>query len=251
MVDDSNTTKPRPAEDEAMGRLFKEELDAHLFDGLALDNDKKKEWMDMIQQTETVQVRTNWWTSGRKRLVSGAVAAALMLGIGIPLFLSNNPIPLPGTEITVPGTQPPDPGTSGGIVDPGSSELSPLVTEQVGSLEEAEEKFGEPIRLPEAMPEGYELVEIAAVGYPGESPLRVHFQYESGEDGYLTFSVDKQDAVYPGDLFSAIDLGDAEGMIYAQPTLTELFWKVGDIQYSIVGTINEAQATALASSTLA
>ncbi|WP_157272778.1 hypothetical protein [Paenibacillus daejeonensis] len=206
----------------------------------------------MINQTEAAAPKKSWWTAGRKRVVTGAVAAAIMLGIGIPLFQNIDPVPVPGSGISQPeGTVEPAPGTNGGAAGPGNlTEVSPLVTEVVGTLEEAEAAFGGPIVLPDGLPQGYELKEIATVGYPGEDALRVHFQYEAEGDGHLTFSVDKQEAVYPEDLFTTIELGGTEGQVFAQPALTELFWKLDDIQYSLMGTLTEEQAVALAQSTL-
>lgn len=249
-------------EDERLGRELRQELDTHVFQGVELSADQKKEWMNMIKQQTQVsqapqapqvpqvsqapQTSASWWTAGRKRLVTGAVAAALLLGIGIPLLQDTGTGLLPGTDVTQPGsTVEPGPGTS-----VGGSELSQLVTENPGSLEEAEAKLGAPIRLPEGMPAEYKLVEIASSGYPGEAAIRVHFQYETADGGYLTFSVDKQDATFPTDLFTDIDLGGATGQVFAQPALTELYWKVGELQYSLVGTLTETQAAALASSTI-
>jgi|GEM_PF-1327594 len=254
--EDNNNSDPRSPEDERLGRELRQELDTHVFQGVELGADQKKEWMNMIKQQtqapqvpqvpQTPQTSASWWTAGRKRLVTGAVAAALLLGIGIPLLQDTGTGLLPGTDVTQPGsTVEPGPGTS-----VGGSELSQLVTENPGSLEEAEAKLGAPIRLPEGIPAEYKLVEIASSGYPGEAAIRVHFQYESADGGYLTFSVDKQEATYPPDLFTDIDLGDATGKVFAQPALTELYWKVGELQYSLVGTLTEAQAAALASSTI-
>ena len=248
----SHEADARTEEDMALGQRFKSELDTHLFEDIELDSNTKKEWMNMIHQTEAAAPKASWWTAGRKRMVTGAVAAAIMLGIGIPLFQSGDSVPIPGPGISQPGgTVEPAPGTNGGAAGPGNfTEVSPLVTEVVGSLEEAEVAFGRPILLPEGLLQGYELKEIAAVGYPEEDALRVHFQYEATDGGHLTFSVDKQEAVFPEELFTTVELGGTEGQVFAQPTLTELFWKLDDIQYSLMGTLTEEQAVALAQSTL-
>ncbi|GBF77619.1 hypothetical protein PA598K_06176 [Paenibacillus sp. 598K] len=254
-----NYNDPRGPEDERLGRELRQELETHVFQGVELGADQKKEWMNMIKQQTQVsqapqapqvsqapQTSASWWTAGRKRLVTGAVAAALLLGIGIPLLQDTGTGLLPGTDVTQPGsTVEPGPGSS-----VGGSQLSQLVTENPGSLEEAEAKLGAPIRLPEGIPAEYKLVEIASSGYPGEAAIRVHFQYETADGGYLTFSVDKQDATFPTDLFTDIDLGGATGQVFAQPALTELYWKFGELQYSLVGTLTEAQAATLASSTI-
>ncbi|MDQ6421672.1 DUF4367 domain-containing protein [Paenibacillus sp. LHD-117] len=147
---------------------------------------------------------------------------------------------------SAPGEYPIDsvPPTNEGTV---GSELSQLVTTSLASVEEARSAFGEGLLVPSFVPEGFALSEMAAVGLEGEPARDVLFTYNSGEKT-VTFSTSRMPAVFPQELFSPTQVGGADGYVFEQPELVELYWMSDGVQYGIVGNLSAEDAMKLAES---
>lgn len=146
----------------------------------------------------------------------------------------------------------PGPGASSGITDtppPAGSELSQLTTVPVSTPQEARKLFGNDLLLPTQPPAGYTLSRIEATGM-GDDVSRIVLFYEAGGKE-VTFMADRSEAFIPVDMFTAIDVNGASGLVFAQPEMTELFWQQDGVQYAISGQLTQDEALELAGSVAA
>lgn len=202
----------------------------------------KKE-MRMDQQTEKTRRRSlvprSW------RLGAAVAAVAILIGSGYALVQSQNQSQ--NQNLAIPGGQPSASQPSGGTGAASGSELSSLVTTPLSSAEDAKAAFGEDLRLPAAAPEGFELTERVAVGEAGQPARDIVLTYAAG-DKTLTFSASRMTAAFPTDLFTPVQVGEADGFVFEQPELVELYWIVDSVQYSIVGPVSADSALQIAGS---
>ncbi|MFC4099035.1 hypothetical protein [Paenibacillus xanthanilyticus] len=219
-------------------RQFREESDDMLFSGMDMSEQLKRSIRQEAAGEKAPRKRSfaKSWKVG----AAGLVAAA-MIAVAIPL-LDQPSVPAPGNQVAenVPPT-PNNGGTAG-------SEVSQLTTTKLGSIEDARAAFGEGLRLPTVVPQGYALTEMTAVGMPGQPARDILFTYASGEKT-VTFSASRMAPAYPAELFAKTKVGDAEGAIFEQPGMTELFWTVDDIHYGVTGPITGEEAMKVAEST--
>lgn len=175
----------------------------------------------------------------RKAWIIGmsAVAAAAILIMGYPM-MQQPTVPAP-IQDPAGSVQPPIGGASG-------SQLSPLVTATLGSVEEAKAAFGDGLLVPNVMPEGYTLADIQTVS-EGDVVRDVVITYATG-DKAITFTASRNQAVFPADLFTKTEVNGFEGLVYEQPAFTELYWMESSIQYSIMGPITGEDAMKAAES---
>jgi anti-sigma factor RsiW len=169
-------------------------------------------------------------------LGSAALVAAVTIVAGYPL-LQQPAAPSPGEQAAAPPS-------NGGTV---GSDLSRLITTPASSPEEAKAAFGDDLRLPTAVPEGYTLSEIVVTGEQGQPARDVVFTYSSGERS-ATFVASRSPASFPADLFSKTEVNGVEGFVFAQPGMTELFWTEEGIQYSVTGPLDAGAAMRFAQS---
>ncbi|MHA7966408.1 DUF4367 domain-containing protein [Paenibacillus sp. CAU 1782] len=255
---------------------YKEESDNYLFGDMAMDDKLKQSIrekagikggsiMTKIQGNSINQKANNDSRETRRgsfmtrnRWISGIAAAALVVTVAI-----SAPQLFPGdgngsTVVQNPGTGQntiSNPGDGGSVTTPGDgasggSSLSPLVTVEVGSTEEAKTLFGSDLLAPSFVPEGFQLSKIEATGMKeGENTAvtRIVYIYKAGEQEF-TFMVDRADAVIPMEFFSDTEVAGAEAYVFAQPNMTELYWKNGGLQFSVVGSISEEASLAVAES---
>jgi len=163
------------------------------------------------------------WMAG-----AAAVVAAVVIIAGYPMLQQTNvPAPAASPSASLPAA-------SGGAA---GSELSPLVTTPLGSVEDAKAGFGPDLLVPKALPEGFSLTKMETVGMENEPARDVIFTYVSG-DKTVTFVASRSPAAFPAELFTKTQVGDADGFVFAQPELTELFWTKDGIQYSVTGQLS-------------
>ncbi|WP_309119445.1 hypothetical protein [Paenibacillus sp.] len=221
--------------DRKLRQQFREESDEMLFTNIEMSEDLKAKVRRAAAAEKAVR-RTAFpksWTMG-----TAALAAAVMLLIGYPM-VQQPAAPAPGDNPAV--SEPP---SNGGAV---GSELSPLITTPLGTVEEAEAAFGPVLLVPNALPKGFALSEIVAVGMEGEPARDAIFTYVSGEKT-LTFVASRLPAAFPAEMFSKTTVGDAGGFVFEQPGLTELFWTANGIHYSVTGQISGEEALQVAES---
>jgi len=212
------------------------ESDELLFAGMAL-NDRVKD--SIRKQAAADHNRRRFaiprsWIGGMT-----AIAAAILLIVAIPVLQqASDQAPAENTADSLP---PANGGSAAG------SELSQLTTTPLGSADEAKAAFGQGLLVPNAGPEGYELADITAVGMEGEPARDVIFTYAAGEKT-VTFTASRNPAAFPADLFSPVKVDGADGFVYEQPGLIELFWVRDGIQYAITGPLTGEEAMRLAES---
>ncbi|MBD2847360.1 DUF4367 domain-containing protein [Paenibacillus sp. IB182496] len=243
-----------------LGRTLKRELDSILFEEMEMTADMKRQIVQTAQSgsqgqgaqimqgvqgardarraTEAEQARKKRaWT--KPWLFGGVIAAALVLAIGLPMLQQPSPgLPPNSGPIGAPGEGGNDTG----------SQLSQLIETQHASAEEAKAAFGPEMLAPTLVPEGYALQKIVSSAMKGEAARMVVFFYETADGKPLTFMVDRQEAAFPMNAFTPVDVNGAEGLVYEQPELVELYWMVDGVQYGITGAITAEEALAMAES---
>lgn len=221
--------------DDRLRESFRQEADRTLFLQLDLSDEIKRNIRRQASAVTTARrpVLPRTWITG-----AVALAAAIMIITGFPM-LQHPAIPAP-TEQTA---EPPVSSNTGAA----GSELSSLITTTLGSVDEARSAFGDGLHVPTALPSGFQLSEITAAGEQGKPARDVIFAYVSGQDSF-TFVASRMAAAFPQDLFTATKVGGADGFVFEQPELVELFWMQDGIQYSIVGNLSAEEALMAAES---
>lgn len=227
--------------DHKLRRHIREESDTMLFANMELSERTKRQIREQAGSEQAGKAEK----PGRRSIVprawrmgTAAAVAAIMIVSGYAL--------LQQPDATAPGGQPSasQPSSNGAI---SGSELSSLVTTPLGSAEAAKTAFGEGLRLPAAAPEGFTLSEMVAVGEGGQPTRDIVLTYAAG-DKTLTFTASRMTAAFPADLFTPVKVGDAEGFVFEQAELTELYWSVDGVQYSVIGPITADGALQIAGS---
>ncbi|TYP74560.1 hypothetical protein [Paenibacillus methanolicus] len=218
-------------------RQFREESDDMLFSGMEMSEQLKRRIRQEAVGGKAVRKRTlaTSWKVG----AAGLVAAAMIV-VAIPL-LDQSSVPAPGNQVAenVPPAQ-----NHGGAA---GSDVTQLTTTPLGSIDEAKAAFGEGLRLPTVVPQGYALKEMSAVGMPGQPARDILFTYASGEQT-VTFTASRMAPAYPAELFTKTKVGDAEGAIFEQPGMTELFWTADGVHYGVTGPITGEEAMKVSTS---
>ncbi|WP_217596847.1 DUF4367 domain-containing protein [Cohnella sp. GbtcB17] len=232
------------------------EADDVLFSNLELTDRLKQNIRQKAASAQTGRRRRsrNVWAAG-----VAAAALAVFLMVGLPtLQHTSAPAPAQSPIGASPST---DAGNAGNVGNAGNnagsagnagaagSELSQLVSTSYATAEEAKAAFGASMLAPEAGPEGFTLKDIQGAGMAGE-PLRdVIFSYASASgDKTITFTASRMAAAFPADMFTATQVNGNDGFVFAQPTLTELYWMEDGIQYGIVGHVTSEEAMKIAES---
>jgi hypothetical protein len=261
--------------EQRLSEQYKAESDSYIFGDMAM-NDKLKQSireragikggsvMERIQ-AESINQGVNRKDGksnrgpfiSRYRWISGIAAAVLVVTVAISapqLFTGGGDgqtvVQDPGAgqgTITEPG--------SGSVTTPGNeasggTSLSPLVTVEVGSTEEAKGLFGNDLLVPAFVPQGFQLSKIEATGMKeGENTAvtRIVYFYQAGEKEF-TYMVDRAEAVIPMEFFIDTEVAGSKAYVFAQPNMTELYWKNGGLQFSVVGGISEEASLAVAES---
>lgn len=224
--------------DHKLSKKFREESDEMLFADIAFSERLKH----TIRQQAAAKKKGPRRFLFSKSWMNGvaAMAAAIVLVAGILAYQGPSaqaPAPNQVSDGNAPAT---NEGVSG-------SELSQLVTNKLNTAEEARQAFGQGLLVPSDWPEGFVLQEISSVGMPGEPVRDILFTYVSG-DKTINYTVSRMEAVFPADLFTKTKIGEHEGSIFAQPTLTELYWMADGVQYAIVGNLTGDEAKKAAAS---
>jgi hypothetical protein len=221
--------------DRNLREYLRKESDEILFTGLELNEPLKHKIRQQAAADQSVRRRDfkRTWLIG-----AAAMAAAIMIFSLYPLLQQQAaPTPIENQIGDVP------PANEGAV----GSELSELVTTPMNTIEEAQAAFGTDLLIPKSLPDGYAISEIVAVGTEGEPARDVIVTYASG-DKAVTFVASRNPAAFPADLFTPVQVGDAEGFVFEQPELVELFWVVNGVQYSVTGPLTAAEAIAVAES---
>lgn len=262
--------------DKLLHERLKAESDELLFNDLEFDDKLKERVMNSMKPFDIreknvpvaqglTQSRTHL-PAWRSKWALGAAAAVVLLVVAVSMPLLNGSksqdhlIEDPGLSAGVnhpggAGTTEPDngtvPGNGAAGVNPGDgaagSGLTQLTTVTVQTPEEASARFGSALLVPSSMPEGFALDYIETTGMDPNAATRAVFFYQSG-DQTIVYTVDRDQAVIPYDLFETIEVNGSEGYVYAQPQLTELYWIADGIQYAIVGPLTQEEALAAAAS---
>ena len=225
--------------DRNLREYLRKESDELLFQGMELSEQMKQAIRVQAEADRTIHrpvsgMRRSWLIG------AAAMIAAVMIVAVYPMLQQQGDVPAP-IENQI-GDVPP-PANEGAV----GSELSELVTTTMGSIEEAQAAFGEALLLPESAPEGYAITDIVAVGTAGEPARDVIVTYASGDDA-VTFVASRNEAAFPAELFTPIRVGDADGFVFEQTELVELFWIVDGVQYAITGPLTAEEAMKLAES---
>ncbi|MFD0670036.1 hypothetical protein [Cohnella sp. GCM10027633] len=221
--------------DRVLRQRIREESDELLFSRMELSDNVK----ESIRRQAAAGKAKRKFAFPRAWIVgTAALAAAIILFVGFPM-LQNPAAPAPTDQIAEPSPTGNE-GASG-------SELSPLVTTTLDTIEEARTAFGPGVLVPAAAPEGYTLSNIVAVGMKGEPTRDIVFTYTAGEKT-ITFSASRLAGAFPMELFTKAQVGDAEGYVFEQPELVELYWTVNGINYGIIGPLTSAEAMKFAES---
>ncbi|AZN41453.1 DUF4367 domain-containing protein [Paenibacillus albus] len=223
--------------DHKLGQQLREESDEMLFANVDLSDQLKQK---IRHQTAAEKKGRRFGFSKRWMNGIAAMAAALLIVAGFLVFQEPSkkaPAQNPIGNVDTPTT---NEGTSG-------SELSQLVTSKLSTVEEAEKAFGEGLLVPSELPEGFTLKEISAVGMKGEPARDILFNYVSG-DKTIMYTVSRMQAVFPTDLFTTVKISKNDGLIFEQAELTELYWMIDNVQYSIVGNLTGDEARKAAES---
>ncbi|MCU6707298.1 DUF4367 domain-containing protein [Paenibacillus sp. J5C_2022] len=221
-----------------MDRILREQLrkeaDDILFSRMELSSDTKSA---IRRKAAEIKGGRNMTIMKRWKAGLALLAAAVMIFAAYPLLQQTAKAPNGNPAATLP---PSNGGVSG-------SDLSQLLTTKYSSIDEAREAFGPELHVPGFMPERFTLAEITTAGMSGE-PLRdAVLTYASGEQA-LTFLASRMQAGYPLDMFTKVQVGDAEGYVFEQPNMTELYWVVDGIHYSITGPVTAEEALRIAQS---
>lgn len=217
--------------DQHFRQHIKKESDDILFAQMELsDRVKQKIWEQAVSEKKG----RLFFFSKKWKMGMAVLAVAVMMVAGYPMLQQ---LPAPSTTENLP---PSDKGAIG-------SELSQLVTTKLNSEADAKAAFGDGLLVPSIVPEGYTLSDISAVGVEGEPVRDVIFTYISAEKT-VTFSASNNPAAFPVDMFTQTKINGADGFIFAQSELTELFWLEGGIQYSLVGQLSADEAIKVAES---
>jgi len=221
--------------DNRLRESFRQEADRTLFLRMDLSDEVKRSIRRQASAVTAARrpVLPRTWIAG-----AVALAAAIMIITGIPM-LQHPAVPAPPEQTAVPSA-PANTGAAG-------SELSSLIMSTLGSVEDARSAFGDGLLVPAALPSGFELSGITAAGEQGKPARDVIFTYVSGQDT-ITFVASRMAAAFPQDLFTATKVGGAEGFVFEQPELVELYWMRDGIQYSIVGSLSAEEAMQAAES---
>ncbi|SEN95722.1 DUF4367 domain-containing protein [Paenibacillus sp. OV219] len=224
-------------QDHKLGRQFREESDEMLFATVELSDQLKQKIRQQaaVEKKRRMFIFSKAWMNG-----IAAMAAVVLIVAGILVFQgpsAQSPAQNQIGNVDVPST---NEGVTG-------SELSQLVTSNLNTVEEAQQAFGPGLLVPSELPEGFTLKEISAVGMAGELARDINFTYGSG-DKTITYVVSRMQAAFPTDLFTKTQIGGNNGLIFEQPELTELYWMVDDVQYSIVGNLTGVEARKAAES---
>ncbi|REE67593.1 uncharacterized protein DUF4367 [Paenibacillus taihuensis] len=198
--------------------------------------------MQKIRQEAALEkpVRRKWEAAKSWKIAAAGIVAAVLIAIAVPLLgQPSSQTPVGNTTENV------QPGQSNdGAV---GSEVSHLKTTTLRSVEEAKTAFGEGLRLPAVIPDGYTLTEMEAVGMPGQPARDILFTYNLGEQT-VVFSASRMETAYPPELFTKTKVGNVEGVEFEQPNMTELYWTVDDVHYGIIGPISGDEAMKMAES---
>lgn len=254
--------------EQKLRKNYRNESDEVLFNGMEMDGRLKQAIREKAGLTEVLRQEKRSkpaFLRGRWAYSVAAAALVLVVAISAPQLYNSDPAAPGGLPSAGQGTanQPgqdggqaapdpaaggqtsPDGGAAGGSA--GGSSLSPLVTETATSTEEAKERFGDDLKTPGIVPEGFQSAGIETTGLKAGEATRVVYFYRSG-DKEFTYMADRQEAVIPLEFFSDATVGGAEAHVFAQESMTELYWIADGVQYSIVGNLTEAEAKAVAES---
>lgn len=237
--------------EEKWTRQYKQESDEVLFGKLEFDAKLKERVRQGVQASQSPAPSKRRSLLGRSKWAYGAAAAVVLLAIAISapglrdIAGPSGPavIEEPGLVAEVPGNN----GSSSTIPDGAGSGLTQLKTVTVPTLEEAKQYFGADLLAPSLVPDSFSLARIEATGMEEQVKTQVVFFYQSA-DGEFTYAADRKEAVIPLEFFQPIEVNGADGYVFAQPNLTELYWLQDGIQYSIVGALTEEEALAVAAS---
>ncbi|WP_308639760.1 hypothetical protein [Paenibacillus silvisoli] len=221
--------------DRKIDQQLRSELDDVLFANMELNEQVKQQIRRQANGTQPVRRFTakRAWS-----MTAASVAVAAMLIAIVFTMLQQPAVQNPAGNNGIGSVPPVEEGVSG-------SEFSQLVTIPLSTPEDAKAAFGPELLLPSFVPDGYTLKEIVSVGMPGEPVRDIIMTYAAGEKS-LTFAASRMAPSYPADLFSKVKVGSAEGAMFEQTELTELFWTVEDVHYSITGNVSGEEAVKLA-----
>ncbi|OUS76027.1 hypothetical protein B1748_14540 [Paenibacillus sp. MY03] len=229
--------------DRRLREQFREESDNMLFNNMELSEAAK----DKIrrQASPTGQKRRSFslpkaWIAG-----TAVVVTAVVVFAGYPLLNGPSSVPAPQTGNTGVSQPPSDGGASSGTGT--GTGLSQLITAKLATVEEAKAAFGEGLLVPSMLPEGFLLQDITTAGMEGE-PLRDAVLTYAAGDRTFTYTVSRMETDFPQDMFSPVQVKGAEGFVFEQPELVELYWIENGIQYGIVGNLTADEAVQAAES---
>ncbi len=214
---------------------LRKESDELIFQGMELSEQMKQTIRIQAAADRAVQ-RTRRTRGGMRRswyIGAAAMIAAVAIIAVTPMLQQDGTVPAP-IENQIGDVPPANEGAVG-------SDLSALETTTLGSIEEAQAAFGEDLLLPVSAPEGYAMTDIVAVGTEGKPARDIIVTYAAGDDA-VTFVASRAEAAFPTDLFTPTRVGDADGFVFEQAELVELFWSVDGVQYAITGPLTADEA---------
>lgn len=223
----------RSNDHEKLSSQLRKETDEIIFQGMEMSEQMKTR---IRKQAAAESIQKHRFLPKRWMVAAITTAAAVIIVLSINSGSQpSNPLPVDPSGGIV--TSPVEGGAASGV--------SELVSQKLTTWEEAKEAFGADLLPPSQLPQGYEIADITVVGFAGGAARDLLISYGSG-DQTIMFTVSRMAAAFPADLFSPVQVGGEEGLIYEQPTLTELFWTSGGLQYSITGPLSADEAIRMA-----
>lgn len=244
-------------QDDQLRDLIKNEADDLLFGNLHFDTNMQEK-VKQLAERERKQLEKQERRTKKRRYpwFAGTAVAAALIGL-LLIFAEPNFTKSPGSPPV--GQEPPavlkDPGPDAPIENPpgiSNNELRIL-----GSYDEAGQAFGDKLRIPSYLPEGFSLHQISVTGPKEEAATEAVISYTAGDRSFGLF-VNKDDKVNMPQYFDEkVDLNGVEGyLIIGEPIQdnggmvpnVQLHWYTDHIHFMISGLVSQEEALQIARS---
>ncbi|MFE9277257.1 DUF4367 domain-containing protein [Paenibacillus glucanolyticus] len=245
------------SQEDKLRDLVKSEADEMLFSNLHFDSHMCEKVKQRIQHEANLQeespVRRTRMRMRNHRWFAGTTAATIF--IGLCLFLAEPDFS------NSPGSPPLDQDPPVTLMDPDPPIDDPPVGYNdepriLGSYEEAGQAFGDKLRVPSYLPEGFSLQQISVTG-PNEAVRAAVFSYTAGERSFGLFADKSANSSMPQYFDETVDVNGAAGYLIAGEPLqddglttpnVELHWYTDDIHFMISGLVSAEEALRIARS---
>lgn len=226
--------------------IFKEEIDATLFESIDFTSDLKHK---VIQKIKPVQKETSMQALLNKivkRRVASVISAAAILCIAIISVHMQN-LKSPTTE-----ENPINSGDVSILMEEGENTnpiegKTSIKSWELKTLKEASQLFGNDLLLPAYVPNDFTLERIQASGINMDDPTKLVLTYQSAERSYIVIA-EKTVLYYEPLNYEEVDINGMTGYLKKEGVDVELIWSHKGFQYMVGGLISSEEAIKIASS---